>query len=91
VVFLRITAFYYPVVPASVAAASVFRGMGYGTISLINTIIRVIILQTMFSYILAIIFNLGLIGVWIGIVLGACISVIISVSWAKITIHSLFK
>ncbi len=91
VIFLRITAFYYPVVPASVAAASVFRGMGYGTISLINTIIRVIILQTIFSYILAIIFNLGLIGVWIGIVIGACISVIISVSWAKITIHSLFK
>lgn len=91
VIFLRITAFYYPVVPASVAAASMFRGIGYGTVSLFNTILRVIILQTMFSYILAISFNLGLVGVWIGIVVGACISVVISITWAKITIHSLFK
>jgi len=91
VLYLRTTAFYYPVVPASVAAASVFRGMGYGTISLINTIIRVIILQTLFSYVLAISLGFGLFGVWLGIVLGAFISVIISVSWANMTIQRVFK
>jgi putative MATE family efflux protein len=91
VLYLRTTAFYYPVVPASVAAASVFRGMGYGTISLINTILRVIILQTLFSYVLAITLGLGLFGVWVGIVLSAFVSVIISVSWANWTIKGLFK
>jgi putative MATE family efflux protein len=91
VVFLRITSVYYPVVPASVAAASVFRGMGYGTISLFNTILRVIILQTLFSYVLSILFKLELVGVWIGIVLGALISVIISITWANHTMNGLFK
>ena len=91
VIFLRITSLYYPIVPASVAAASVFRGMGYGTISLFNTILRVIILQTLFSYILSILFKLELVGVWIGIVLGALISVIISITWANHTINGLFR
>lgn len=90
VIFLRITALYYPVVPASVAAASLFRGIGYGTISLFNTILRVIFLQTLFSYILAIPFGFGLLGVWMGIVIGSFISVIISVTWAQYTIRKIF-
>ena len=89
VLFLRVTALYYPVVPASVAAASVFRGMGYGTISLFNTILRVIILQTIFSYVLALVLNWGLLGVWGGIVLGAAISVVISVTWANRKINKI--
>ncbi len=86
VVCLQTTAFYYPMVPASVAAASLFRGMGYGTISLINTMLRVIILQTLFAYIFSLPLGFGLLGVWIGLVFSSFISVIISITWANLTI-----
>lgn len=89
VVCLQTTAFYYPMVPASVAATSLFRGMGYGTISLINTVLRVIILQTLFAYFFALSLGFGLLGVWIGLVFSSFISIIISTIWANLTIKGL--
>jgi putative MATE family efflux protein len=87
VVFLRITAIFYPVVPLSMLTSAMFRGIGKGTRSLIVTVLRTIVLQVPICYLLGIILGLGLNGVWIGIVIGNVAAVTITFSWGKYTVE----
>jgi len=91
VYFLRITAIYYPIMPFGVLTASMFRGIGHGTKSLVISVLRAIILQTTMAYILSVNLGFGLAGVWIGMVLGAFIAITIAFIWGKITIENIFK
>jgi putative MATE family efflux protein len=87
VVFLRITAAFFPVVPLGMLTSAMFRGIGKGTRSLIVTVLRTIILQVPVSYLLGITLGLGLNGVWMGIVIANAAAVSVTFSWGKYTVE----
>lgn len=87
VVFLRITAVFYPAVPLGMLTSAMFRGIGKGTRSLIVTVLRTIILQVPICYLLGITFGFGLNGVWTGIVIANLIAVSVTFSWGKYTVE----
>lgn len=87
VVFLRIMAIFYPVVPLGMLTSAMFRGIGKGMRSLIVTILRTVILQVPISYLLGITLGLGLKGVWMGIVIANGLAVSVTFSWGKYTVE----
>jgi putative MATE family efflux protein len=71
--FLRVTAFFYLTLPIGISSASIFQGVGKGLDSLIIVVLRILILEVFFAYLLAIPLGFGQQGVWWGIVIGnAC-------------------
>ena len=86
---LRKLTFFLPTVPFGMITSSMFQGIGHGEKSLVVTILRTIIMQVLFAYFFALIFDLGLNGVWLGIVLGNVIAAGISFSWGRITVNQL--
>ena len=87
IVFLRITALFYPTVPLGMLTSAMFRGIGKGTRSLIVTILRTLILQVPICYLLGITFGFGLNGVWTGIVVANLLAVTVTFSWGKYTVE----
>ncbi len=87
VVFLRIMAIFYPVVPLGMLTSAMFRGIGKGTRSLIVTVLRTIILQVPISYLLGITLGFGLNGVWTGIVIANVTAVSVTFIWGKYTVE----
>lgn len=91
VVFLRVTAIFYPAVPLGMLTSAMFRGVGKGTRSLIVTVFRTIVLQVPICYLLGITFGLGLIGVWMGIVTGNVVAVAITFYWGRYTVEHVIE
>ncbi len=86
---LRFMAIYFLIVPAAMFTSSLFKGMGYGIHSIGMTIMRSLILVPAFAYLLSLVF--GLVGVWVGIVLGTAVSALIGFIWGEYTIRNLEK
>ncbi len=84
--FLRIMVLLYPTVPLGMLTSAMFRGVGKGKNSLIVTLFRTIFLQVPFAYFLGIFFNLGLMGIWMGIIAGNIIAVSLTYLWGKYTV-----
>ena len=82
----RILCFYYPLVPFSMHTSSMFQGIRKGSISLIITFIRTILFALPFAALFALIFNLGLEGVWYGLTLGNILTGFISIAWGLVYI-----
>ncbi len=89
--FLRYVVFYFPGVAAGMLTSSMFRGIGKGTYSLIQTILRTLVMQIIFTYILGIFLGLGLPGIWLGIVLANWTASIIAFLWGRSTIEKVIK
>jgi putative MATE family efflux protein len=90
--FLRWTVFFYPTVPLGMLTSALFRGVNKGLNAMIVTIIRTVILQVMVAYICGVVLDLGLTGVWAGIVAGNIIAAVtITFPWGKITIGRFMK
>ncbi|MDR3291088.1 MAG: polysaccharide biosynthesis C-terminal domain-containing protein, partial [Methanobrevibacter sp.] len=89
--FLRVTCLFYFSLPLGVASSSLFQGVGKGFNSLLITVIRLLILEVIFDYILAIVFGFGQYGVWYGIVLGNGIGSIFGYFYARRYINRLNK
>lgn len=87
--FIRITCLFYLFFPLGVMSSSVFQGLSKGMYSLTIAFIRVFILQAIFSYIFAVVLNLGQNGVWYGIVFGNAIGGIIAYVWSKSYINKM--
>ncbi|WP_409201091.1 MATE family efflux transporter [Methanobrevibacter sp. DSM 116169] len=87
--FLQITCVFYIFFPLGVISTSTFQGLGKGMNSLIVAFIRAVLLQIIFSYIFAVILNLGQTGVWYGIIFGNAAGAIIAYIWSKHYIKSL--
>ncbi len=85
--FLRYVVLYFPGVAAGMLTSSMFRGIGKGTYSLIQTIFRTLIMQIAFTYLLGIFFGLGLAGIWIGIILANWTASIVAYFWGRSTIE----
>lgn len=83
ITFLQIMCIFYPGVSFGMFSSAMFQGTGKGTISLTVTIIRTIILTTPLAYLFAIIIDLGLDGIWWGMVAGNLMGSLIAFSWGR--------
>ena len=89
VIFLRIMCAFYPAVAFGMFSSSMFQGTGKGVNALIVTIIRTVLLRPALSVVFAFILDMGLPGVWLGIVAGNTIGAAVAFLWAKAFIRSL--
>ena len=91
VILLRIMCFYYPVVSFGMFSSSMFQGTGKGVNALIVTIFRTIVLAAPLAYTFALLVDMGLSGVWWGIVAGNITGAASAFVWAKVYIKNLTK
>jgi len=91
IIFLRTITIFYPAISFGMLSSAVFQGMGKGTNALIATILRTVILGPLFAVLFAFNLNLGLIGVWWGVVSSNIIGSVIAFSWARSYIVKLTK
>ncbi|MDL2246534.1 MATE family efflux transporter [Methanobrevibacter sp. OttesenSCG-928-K11] len=88
---LRILSFFLVPIPFGVVASMVFQGVGKGTTSLIITIFRSLLFESIFAYLFGIVFGWGLIGMYIGIVFGCTLGAIIGYIWSRLFLKSFKK
>lgn len=88
---LRILALFLLGVPLGLCSACVFQGMGKGTISLILTVVRELLLILVFVVILTFVFGLGQYGLYFGLILGVTIGSIIGFAVFKYYLNRLVK
>ncbi len=91
VTFLRVLCVFYPTVAFGMLSSSVFQSTGRGMNALIVTILRTLVLTLPLSWIFAFILDLGLPGVWWGVVVGNVIGTLTAFAWVKIFIRNLMK
>ena len=89
--FLQWIVIYYPTLAVGVASTYVFQGVGRGLTAMFQTILRETIFTLFFTVLLAIIFDLGVWGAWMGIVLGEILSNNITLLWADLYIKKLIN
>ena len=89
--FLRFVVFYFPGVAGGMLTSAMFRGIGKGTYSLIQTILRTLVMQVIFTYLLGIVFDLGLPGIWLGLVFANWTASIGAFLWGRATIEKIIK
>ncbi|KZX10117.1 MATE family efflux transporter [Methanobrevibacter curvatus] len=91
VAFLRIMSIYFITIPFGMISTSTFQGVGKGMTSLVIIVLRSFVFLSTFAYLFAILFNMGITGVWWGLSLGGVIGVAIAYIWAKIFINKSVK
>ncbi len=89
ITFLRIMCFYYPVVSFGMLSSSLFQGTGKGMNALIVTIFRTIILAAPLAFTFSLVVDMGLPGVWWGIVTGNITGATTAFVWARLYIRNL--
>ncbi len=89
--FLRYIVLYFPGVASGMLTSSMFRGIGKGNYSLAQTILRTLVLQILFAYFMGIYLNLGLPGIWIGIVAANWTASIFAFFWGRAVVRNLEK
>ena len=77
-------------IPHGMMSSMVFQGVGKGTYSLLITLLRSLILESVFAYLFCFIFGWGLTGIYAGVVFGCFVGGTVGYIWAKIFI-SRFK
>ncbi len=87
--FLRIACFGLLLVGIGMPSNFMYQGIGRGTTSLAWTIIRELIFTVSFTYLFGIVFNWGLMGIWIGLAVGRIIASILNYAYARYTIRKL--
>jgi len=87
--FLRIMCIFYPAVSPGMLSSAMFQGTGKGTHSLALTIIRTILLTVPLTYIIAVILNQQLTGLWWGVVIGNSLGATIAFTWGRIYVSRL--
>ncbi|RAP48176.1 MAG: MATE family efflux transporter [Methanosphaera sp. rholeuAM6] len=89
--FLRVATLCLPLTGAGMASSYFYQGIGQGSISLIWTIIREILCTNCLIYLLAILFGLGLTGVWLGLAVGRALAGALNYVYARHTINKIRK
>ena len=87
--FLRYIVFYFPAVASGMLTSSMFRGIGKGMYSLAQNIMRTLVMQILFTYVLGIALGLGLTGIWTGIVIANITASIIGITWGMHVVKKL--
>jgi putative MATE family efflux protein len=83
IIFVRTMWVYYPAAALGILSSAMFHGIGKGLYSLIITMVRTIVFVAPLAYLLAIVLNLRLPGIWWGIVIGNTIGAAIAFYWAR--------
>jgi len=83
IIFVRTMWIYYPAAAFGILSSAMFQGIGKGLYSLVITMVRTIVLVAPLAYLLAIVLNLRLPGIWWGIVIGNTMGAAIAFYWAR--------
>ncbi len=78
-------------IPHGIMSSMMFQGVGKGTYSFLITILRSLILESVFAYIFGFIFGWGVIGIYIGILVGCFTGGLFGYIWAKVFIKRFEK
>ena len=89
--FLTWIVLYYPTMAVGVASTYVFQGIGRGMTAMFQTIMRETGFTLVFALLFTFIFNWGVWGAWMGIVLGEVVSNNITLIWADYAIKKLIN
>jgi Na+-driven multidrug efflux pump len=74
-------------IPHGIMSSMMFQGVGKGTYSLLITLLRSLILESVFAYIFCFIFGWGVVGIYSGVILGCFVGGTVGYIWAKIFIR----
>ena len=88
-IFLQIVCLFYPGVAFGMFSSAMFQGTGKGMNALFVTIFRTIILAPPFAILFVSVFDLGLYGIWLGLVIANLTGSLVAFTWARIYIKSL--
>ena len=89
--FLQWIVIYYPTMAVGVASTYVFQGIGRGVTAMFQTIMRETGFTLFFAVLLGVVFDFGVWGAWMGIVLGEIVSNNITLLWADLQIKKLMN
>ena len=87
--FLTWIVLYYPTMAVGVASTYVFQGVGRGITAMLQTILRETGFTLCFALLFTLVFNWGVWGAWMGIVIGEIVSNNITLIWANSYINRL--
>jgi len=89
--FLQIICIFYPTSALGISSSASFQGMGKGFYSLVVTLLRTIILIPPLAWLFSVTLNLGIQGVWWGIVVSNVTAGMIGFLLANFYIHKVTK
>ena len=84
---IEILSLFVLAIPHGIMSSMMFQGVGKGTYSLLITLLRSLILETVFAYIFCFIFGWGLQGIYAGVVFGCFVGGTVGYIWAKLFIR----
>lgn len=87
---LKLLCLFLPGTPFGMLTSGMFQGIGHGYKSLATTILRTVVFQLFWTWVFVDIFQIGLTGVWLGIVVGNATASIITYIWGRLTIKKLY-
>lgn len=86
---LKILSFFIPTVPFGMFTSAMFQGIGQGLKSLAVSILRTIVLHVFFSWLFVFVLEMGLNGVWLGILMGNIVAEALTFMWGILTTNTL--
>ena len=88
---ISVLSFFVLAIPHGMMSSKMFQGVGKGTYSLIITLLRSLILESVIAYFFCFILGLGVIGIYAGVVLGCFLGGTVGYVWAKFFINKFEK
>ncbi|MHA1632008.1 MAG: MATE family efflux transporter, partial [Candidatus Freyarchaeota archaeon] len=86
---LRTLPIFLLLTPFGMMTSAMFQGIGEGEKSLVLTVFRTLIMQVGFAYLFVHYTELGLRGVWLGIVIGNMVAAVAGFTWGRLRIRAL--
>ena len=89
--FLRIMCVFFPAIAPGMLSSAMFQGTGKGTYSLTVTFLLTIIPSAPMAYLMSVVLNLQLIGLWWGIVIGNTSGAAVAFIWGRLYVNRLLR
>ena len=81
--YFSIVPFAYPFITIGMNSSRVMQALGHGFPMLILTVLRVLLINALLSFVFIIILNKGIIYIWYSVLLSSIITAIIAYNWMK--------
>ena len=88
---LSVLTLFVLAIPHGMMSSMMFQGVGKGTYSLLITLLRSLILESVFAYIFCFMFGWGVTGIYAGVVFGCFVGGTVGYIWAKFFIREFKK